>query len=46
MKKLEINNSKGEDYIRGCLLDCGYIKNHYRSIADDLRRQKELDAAP
>ena len=37
---------QGEDYITGCLLDYDYIKNHYRLIAADLRRQKELGAGP
>ena len=37
---------QGEDYITGCLLDYDYIKNHYRLIAVDLSRQKELDAGP
>ena len=32
------------DYTAGCLLDYGYIKNHYRLVAVDLSRQKELDA--
>ena len=36
----------GEDYTAGCSLDYDYIKNHYRLIAVDLRRQKELDADP
>ena len=27
----------------GCLLDYEYIKNHYRLIAINLSRQKELD---
>ena len=35
-----------EDYTIGCLLDYNYIKNHYRLIAVDLSRQKELDADP
>ena len=30
----------------GCLLDCDYIKYHYRLIAVDSSRQKELDADP
>ena len=30
----------------GCLLDFDYIKNHYRLIALDLSKQKELDADP
>ena len=35
-----------EDYTTGCLLDYEYIKNHYRLVAADLSRQKELDAHP
>ena len=34
---------QGEDYSKGSLLDYDYIKNHYRLIAVDLSRQKELD---
>ena len=34
---------QGEDYTKGSLLDYDYIKNHYRLIAVDLSRQKELD---
>ena len=37
---------QGEHYIAGCLLDYDYIKNHYRNIAVDLSRQKELDVEP
>ena len=44
IKKLTAGQRK--DYITGCLLDCEYIKNHYRLIAVDLSRQKELDADP
>ena len=42
IRKLTTGN--GEDYTTGCLLDYDYIKNHYRLIAVDLSRQKELDA--
>ena len=45
----EIRKSKtgqGEDYSTRCLLDYGYIKNHYRLIAADFSRQKEIDADP
>ena len=35
-----------EDYTTGCLLDYGSVKNHYRLIAIDLSRQKELDVDP
>ena len=44
IRKLTIG--QGEDYSTGCLLDYDYIKNHYRLIAADLSRQKELDADP
>ena len=37
---------QGEGYTSGSLLDYEYTKNHYRLIAVDLRRQKELDADP
>ena len=33
-----------EDYTTGCLLDYDYIRKHYRLIAVNLSRQKELDA--
>ena len=39
MKKL--TTEQGEDYTTGCLLNYDYIKNQYRLIAGDLRRQKE-----
>ena len=42
----KINKGQGEDFITGCLLDYDYIKNHYRLIAVDLRRQKKLDLDP
>ena len=41
-----LTTGQGEDYTTGCLLDYDYIKNHYRLIAVDLSRQKELDADP
>ena len=34
----KLTTGQGEDYTTGCLLDCNYIKNHYRLIAIDLRR--------
>ena len=36
--------AQGEDCTAGCLLDYHYLKNHYKLIAIDLNRQKELDA--
>ena len=42
----KLTTGQGEDYTTGCLLDYEYIKNHYRLIAIDLSRQKELDADP
>ena len=44
MRKL--TTGPGEDYTALFLLDCDYIKNHYRLIAVDLSRQKQLDADP
>ena len=35
-----------EDYTTRCLFHYNYIKNHYRLIAVDLSRQKELDTDP
>ena len=34
---------QNEEYTTGCLLHYDYIKNHYRLIAVELSRQKELD---
>ena len=42
----KLTTGQGEDYTTGCLLDYDYIKNHYRLIAVDLSRPKELDADP
>ena len=42
MRKL--TTGRGADYIAGFLLNYKYIKNHYRLIAVDLSRQRELDA--
>ena len=42
----KLTTKQHEDYTTGCLLDYEYIKNHYRLIAFDLSRQKELDADP
>ena len=39
----KLKTGKGEDYTTGCLLDYEYINNHYRLIAVNLGRQKELD---
>ena len=40
----KLTTGQGEDYTTGWLLDYDYIKNHYRVIAVDLSRQKELYA--
>ena len=37
---------KGEDYTTGSLLDFNYFDKHYKLIAVDLFKQKELDADP
>ena len=42
----KLATGQGEDYTTGCLLDYDYLKNHYRLIAVDLSRQKQLDADP
>ena len=44
LKKVMIG--KGEDYTAGSLLDFDYIKKHYKLVAVDLSKQKELDADP
>ena len=47
MKKIKkLTAGHGEDYTTISLLDYDYIKNHYRFIAVDLSRQKELNADP
>ena len=35
---------KGEDFTTGSLLDYNYFKKHYKLVAVDLSKQKELDA--
>ena len=37
---------KGEDYTTGSFLDYNYFKEHYKLVAVDLSKQKELDADP
>ena len=37
---------KGEDYTTGSLLDYDYFNKHYKLIAVNLSKQKELDADP
>ena len=37
---------KGEDYTTGSLLDYNYFDKHYKLVAVDLSKQKELDADP
>ena len=44
LKKVMIG--KGEDYTTGSLLDYDYFKKHYKLIAVDLSKQKELDSDP
>ena len=44
LKKVMIG--KGEDYTTGSLLDFNYFKEHYKLVAVDLSKQKELDADP
>ena len=42
----KLTTRQGEDYTAGCLLDYDYIRNHYRWIAVDLSRKKELEGGP
>ena len=42
----KVTTGKGEDYTTGSLLDYDYFKKHYKLIAVDLSKQKELDADP
>ena len=44
LKKVMIG--KGEDYTTGSLLDYNYFNKHYKLVAGDLSKQKELDADP
>ena len=44
LKKVMIG--KGEDYTTGSLLENNYLKKHYKLVAIDLSKQKELDADP
>ena len=44
LKKVMIG--KGEDYTTGSLLDYNYFNKHYKLVAVDLSKQKELDADP
>ena len=44
LKKVMIG--KPEDYTAGSLLDYNYFKKHYKLVAVDLSKQKELDADP
>ena len=44
LKKVMIG--KGEDYTTGSLLDFNYFDKHYKLVAFDLSKQKELDADP
>ena len=44
LKKVMIG--KGEDYSTGSLLDFNYFDKHYKLVAVDLSKQKELDADP
>ena len=44
LKKVMIG--KGENYTTGSLLHYDYFKKHYKLVAVDLSKQKELDAEP
>ena len=36
----------GENYTTGSMLDYDYFNKHYKLVANDLSKQKELDADP
>ena len=38
--------TKGEDYTTGSLLNFNHFKKHYKLVAVDFSKQKELDADP
>ena len=42
----KVMNGKGEDYPPGSLLDDDYFNKHYKLVAVDLSKQKELDGDP
>ena len=42
----KVMTGKGEDYTTGSLLDYNYFLKHYKLLAIDLSKQKELDADP
>ena len=44
LKKVMIG--KEEDYTTGSLLDYNYFKEHFKLVAGDLSKQKELDVDP
>ena len=44
LKKVMIG--KGDDYTTGSLLDYNYFDKHYKLVAVDLSKQKELDTDP
>ena len=42
----KVMTGKGEDHTTGSLLDFNYFDKHYKLVAVDLSKQKELDADP
>ena len=42
----KVSTEQGDDYTTGCLLDYAYFRDHYKLVAVDLSKQKELDADP
>ena len=42
----KIATDQGNDYATGCLLDCSYLKDHYKMITIDLSKQQSLGAEP
>ena len=45
-KLIKVMIGKGEDYTAGSLMDFNYFDKHYKLVAVDLSKQKELDTNP
>ena len=43
---IKVTIGKGEDYTTGSLFDFNYFDKHYKLVAVDLSKQKELDVDP
>ena len=43
---MKIAAGRGDDYTTGCLSNYAYLKDNYKMIAVDLRKQQALEADP